>query len=247
MSNPTLNLSKNVADPDLIDILAQTKREVFLDFNCHALGTIQSFNPSNTDVNGKMLPPTVTVTLNYTYTVMKTNSAGVEDQVQIDYPELLDVPVIILGGGASALTFPITKGDQCLVLFHDRDIDNWYAGATSGPTATGRAHDIADGIALVGLRTPTNFDLNHAKISNGNAEVGIATAKVRIANSTTTLNPLLQNILTNLQNLASAIEAITVTCASPGSPSTPPLNSSSFATIASNLSSIASQIGGLLE
>lgn len=68
-------------------------------------------------------------------------------------PLLTDVPVQFPGGGGFSLTFPITKGDECLVVFASRGIDAWHAlGGVQQPTA-GRKHALSDAFAIVGIRS----------------------------------------------------------------------------------------------
>jgi hypothetical protein len=58
------NLNKQPANPSLPDVLNEWMRVVFLQFNCHAIGTIKVFNPSL---------QTATATINYTQTQMQMN------------------------------------------------------------------------------------------------------------------------------------------------------------------------------
>ena len=133
---------------------------------------------------------------------------------------------------------PITAGDTCLVLFNDRDIDNWFQSGQVGPVATSRLHSMSDGIALVGIRSLANsiegYDMTRAMLFNGTTQVGVSATHVKIANNLTTLNTLLQNLITTIQ-------AITTTNAVVGVPCT--LSPASIAA----LTSVATQIGGLLE
>lgn len=73
-----------------------------------------------------------------------------------NYPTLVMCPVITLFGGVDFLSLPIKPGDNCVVLFNDRELDNWlYSGDGQAPT-TPRLHDLSDGIAIVGIRSLTN-------------------------------------------------------------------------------------------
>jgi len=66
-------------------------------------------------------------------------------------PLLVDVPVIFPRGGGVTLTFPVKKGDECLVVFGDRCIDFWWQnGGVQEPGSDARQHHLADGFALVG-------------------------------------------------------------------------------------------------
>lgn len=68
-------------------------------------------------------------------------------------PILQDVPVVFQGGGGFTLTFPVKAGDECLVVFSSRCIDNWwYLGEVQIPAEI-RFNDLSDGFAIVGLRS----------------------------------------------------------------------------------------------
>ena len=71
----------------------------------------------------------------------------------IDYPPLQQVPFIVLGGGSSRLTFPISVGDNCLLLFCDYEIDRWWDTGESLPATFDRKHNISDAFALVGVHS----------------------------------------------------------------------------------------------
>ncbi len=130
--------------PELGDLLVAHKKDIFLSMNCHHVGTVQSFNSTL---------QTAKVTINYKKTYFQPNAQGVVMPLLRDYPVIVDAPVVFLGGGAMSMTFPVAQGDECLVLFNDRDIDNWFAGSNSSPNATPRLHAFADAIILVGIRS----------------------------------------------------------------------------------------------
>lgn len=244
MANPQQQQNLVPNEPSLNDLLNLLKKEIMLDLNCHHPATVQSFNSQ---------AQTVVATVNYTKTFFQINTAtGQYDPVQVNYPLAIDCPVIILGGGAARLTFPIAAGNECLLLFNDRDLDNWLQSGQVGPVATSRLHSFSDAIALVGLSSAGNvvadYDAERAVLRNGQTKVGVGADKVLIANSDGTLNTLLQNILTQLESLATAAAAITVTgVQGGGGASGPPANAATFSDISSQLSSLATQLGGLLE
>lgn len=180
--------SKSTSNPELADLLNLLKKDILLGLNCHAIATIQSFDSSKQTVNAS---------INYTKTFMKRQTDGTYKPVQINYPILVDCPAIVLGGGDASLTFPITQGDQCLILFNDRDIDNWVAGGRSsvaGPVSTSRLHSLSDGIALVGLNLISGYDENRAVLQKGTTKVGVGESLVLIANDMTTLNTVLAGL-----------------------------------------------------
>lgn len=256
--------------PHLVDALNLLKRDVMLNLAAHHIGTVQSFNAMN---------QTCTVTINYPKTYFELDpKTGQYSPTLVQYPLLLDCPCIVLGGGTAALSLPIQAGDECLLLFNDRDLDTWFAGGAGAAVATPRLHSFSDGIALVGLRSSGhllgNYDIARGVLRGGTAVVGVNTSnnKILLANVapsgndgsytySTTLNTLLQNLSTQLENLISAVNTlvtqtalITVTPGSLAGPSSPPLNAASITAVASTLATvntqittIATQIGGILE
>lgn len=68
-------------------------------------------------------------------------------------PLLLDCPVQFPAGGGCTLTFPVAKGDECLVVFSSRCIDAWWQSGGIQLQAELRMHDMSDGFALLGFRS----------------------------------------------------------------------------------------------
>ncbi len=135
---------------DLAEFISRRMRDISARINCHQIGTIVSFNATN---------QTAVVQIQMLKTLQGVNPIGEtgnsSDEV-VSYPQLVDVPIIVLGGGGAYLTFPIAAGDDCILLFCDRDIDNWFqAGLLTTPNSN-RVHDINDAVALVGLSNLQN-------------------------------------------------------------------------------------------
>lgn len=245
MTNPNIQQNSVPTDPSLSDLLNLLKKEIFFDLNCHHLATIQSFNSAK---------QTVTATINYTKTFFQLNStSGLYNAVQQNYPLLIDVPVIVLGGGPTRLTFPIAKGDQCLLLFNDRNLDNWFQSGQVGPVANSRAHSFSDGLALIGPNSLNSliasYDSTRALLTNGTAKVGINpnNNKLTLTNGTS-LNTLLQNLCTQLQTLTTALAALTVAgVATGGGTSGIPVNAVTITNVGTQIGTIATNIGSLIE
>ncbi|MGP8474840.1 Gp138 family membrane-puncturing spike protein [Burkholderia sp. PR2] len=68
-------------------------------------------------------------------------------------PLLVDCPVQFPSGGNCTLTFPVTPGDECLVVFADSAIDAWWQSGGVGEKVSVRNHDLSDGFALLGFRS----------------------------------------------------------------------------------------------
>ena len=125
--------------PDLTEVLNELKNEIFANMNCIQIGKIQTVNSNQT----------VEIQIQ-----VKRRISG--DKIS-DYPLLVDCPYFVLSGGGAYIDMPIKKGDPCLVLFNDRNIDNWWSTENVKEPSDRRKHNLSDGIALVGISSNVNF------------------------------------------------------------------------------------------
>ena len=238
----TLELKYIDAEPSLKELLDTLKRDIFLTMNCHAIATIKSFDS---------VKQTCTAQINYDKTVYTDDKAVNRAKKLVPYPPLLDVPVVNLRGGTAGLTMPIVAGDQCLILFNDRDINNWFDGQRNGEVASLRLHAMSDAIALIGLSSQnglvSSYDTTRATLYNGTTHVAVGASKIRIQNASKNLNTELQNLVTEIKDLITQINAITVPVISLGAPSGTPNNAATISAITTRLTTTATNIGSLLE
>lgn len=136
---PPPNTSKSILEPSLYDALQSLKLDIFRSLNCVKVGRIAGFNAAKRTVEVQIL-----------FKRLLPNGLSVSN------PLLVDVPVFTLQGGGAALQLPVLAGDQCLLLFSDRNLDAWFENGAEAVPFTGRAHDLSDGIALVGLNALTS-------------------------------------------------------------------------------------------
>lgn len=253
LSKLPFNIS--ASEPELKDVLDLFKRDIFLSLNCHQVGVVQAFD---------RVKQTVTAQIPYKKTFYERNPVdGTYAPVLVDYPLLVDCPVVALGGGGFSLTLPITPGDECLVFFNDRDLDNWLQGQTGQGVATARAHNFADGMILVGLRSNpnvvTNWSGTGAELRNkaGTVKVAVnpadvtvtsgtvslkldlATSKVTLTNGVTSLGAVLSSLVSALNTMAAAEVS-----AAGSAPLTPLV--AGFSALGTALTTIATQLSGLL-
>lgn len=145
--------SAQQSPPDLADLLQRAQRDSSLNLNCCQIGIIESFNPADQTA-------TVQVAIKQ---IERIENDGT--RILREFPLLIKCPVFHLYGGNSYITMPITAGDNCILLFNDREIDNWFLnGGVQAPTSL-RAHDVSDAIALVGIRSLQNSIANY--LTNG--------------------------------------------------------------------------------
>lgn len=71
----------------------------------------------------------------------------------VPLPVLVDVPVVFPGAGGYSLTFPIEAGDEVLLIFAARQMDNWwYQGGVQRQSLLAM-HDLSDAFAIPGPRS----------------------------------------------------------------------------------------------
>jgi hypothetical protein len=163
--------------------------------NCTQIGTIESYNPATN---------TASISINFKRQLPNGDI--------IDYPLLGDCPVFILGGGGASIDMPIGPGDECLVLFADRCIDDWHLSGKVKTPANPRAHNIADGFALVGVHNLTKAAPTSTCLRvNGRAK------KIAIKNNAASLKTLIDSLIDTIIGLtttgsaaAQALDLVTI-------------------------------------
>lgn len=135
-----LELLKPNSKKSLSDALSTWFASFSDSFNSIKVGKVLNVNYQNQTVDVQILHKRVKED---TYT----------ERVLREYPPLLQVPFIVLGGGSSSLTFPISVGDNCLLLFCDFEIDRWWESGEAQPSNYDRKHDISDAFAIIGIHS----------------------------------------------------------------------------------------------
>lgn len=177
----------SIAAPDMRLVLDTWMNNSALKLNCHRIGTIVSFDSTKQTAS------------------VQIASLAVFGDKTVPYPVLTQCPVFVPSGGNGCLTMPVSSGDSCLVLFNDRDIDNWYeSGAVTAPN-TARTHDLSDGLVIVGFRHQANPIPDYSvdvELRNNTAIVGLEdNGKISIRNQDTTLKNVMTTLITALNKL----------------------------------------------
>lgn len=198
MGNPIADMNIKGGDKDLDDLILMIKRECMIELNCHAIATVQTFDK---------VKQVVTCTMSYTRSYKNRDPVtGKYKITQQDYPILMDLPVVFLRGGKTGMTFPISKGDECVVMFNDRSIDAWFeSGQKQAPTSI-RMHDISDGFALIGISNMNtlleNFEEFGPCIYNGLTKFVVKDGKFLLKNQVETLGMILQDLIVATTSIA---------------------------------------------
>lgn len=157
-------------------------------------GIIQGFDPI-----------TQTATVQPSIREKVVNASG--EHAMMEIPMLLDVPVIFPKAGGLSITFPVSKGDECLVVFADMCIDAWWqSGGVQNQLET-RRHDLSDGFAIMGVSSVPNTIKNYSTDSlqmrnnSGDTFVEVTEGNVNVKASTVNVDAQNANITANTINL----------------------------------------------
>ncbi len=186
-------LRGTVPAPDLNAFAELLIAQVFNQLNCHQVGTVVNFYPTT---------QTADIQLGM-QRLVPDHSSNPPQWKTAPGALLPSVPVFVLNGGGGTLTFPVATGDTCLVLFNDRDLGNWITtGNTQAVPPSSRAHNLSDGLAIVGFHNLANkligYSTTDAVLQNGGSSVSMG-AKVGISNASTSLLNVLLAMNTQIQ------------------------------------------------
>ena len=115
-------------------------------------------------------------------------------QEWIALPLLVDVPIVLPRAGNFILTMPITKGDECLVMFSDMCIDAWFSNGGIQNQIEKRRHDLSDSFAILGCYSQPNVIPNYsttsAQLRNeaGTAYIELKDAQINLVAASVKIN-----------------------------------------------------------
>lgn len=140
----TANPAQDVLSPSLTELLQLVKDGAAAKINAVSWGQVESYDADLQEATVQVVPRRVWID--------NTNTRQTERKAQ-----LLDVPVILPGSGASGMTFPINTGDFVLLLFLDQAADGWFrTGGNDADPGDPRRHSLSDAVAIAGLSPRTS-------------------------------------------------------------------------------------------
>lgn len=132
------NMQDINSNKSLSQVLGKLADSIKVSMNCVKIGEIVSFDKNDQTATVRVLH-------------IQDENYDIYMNETIEYPSLEKVPVVIMGGGGTYISHPISEGDQCLLLFCDFMIDSWWISGEAKTSIVPRKHDISDAIAIVGL------------------------------------------------------------------------------------------------
>nr|DAJ74735.1 MAG TPA: baseplate protein [Caudoviricetes sp.] len=123
---------------DFNGVMNLAQNAIMSRLNCHNIGRILEFDSKT-----------------QTCTVELMQVKQFNEMAYIPAP-ITQVPLIMLGAGGGHITMPNPVGTICLLLFLDRNIDNFLETGERYVPETARMHDFTDCVALTTFKTLAN-------------------------------------------------------------------------------------------
>lgn len=139
----------------------------------------------------------------------KTNTASIQPAIReeivnedntvqyMNLPILVNVPIIFPSCSIGSIKMLLKQGDECLVLFSDLSIDNFWKYANVQNPIEVRRHDLSDGIAIPCVLSQPNtkpFNGTGMEITSGAAKISITNDGIKFSdqNGTITLEQIIR-------------------------------------------------------
>lgn len=158
--------------------------ETMFRIRCAIPAIVQSYNPENNTVEAQ---PAIRERL-----IAEDGTVYYKE-----LPLLINVPVVFPRANSCGITFRLKQNDECLVIFSDLSIDNfWVSGSIQNPVEV-RRHDLSDGIAIpCTLSQPSTGTIpENLTIKQGSSFVELSDNEIKLSNGskTVTLTQLLEH------------------------------------------------------
>ena len=127
----------NNPNSDLISVLKLALNDFGQEFNCVRVGIVQEFLYDKQLVRVKIA----------SQRLIRINRDGT--QTTQDYAEIYAK----LCYATPYMNQPPKVGDECVLLFNDREMESWWINGSANQRAYNRMHDLTDCIAICGLRS----------------------------------------------------------------------------------------------
>ena len=140
-------------------------------------------------------------------------------------PRLLDVPVCLPRAGGFTLTMPISKGDECLVIFADMCINAWWQNGAVENGDSGyigqqherpRRHSFSDAFAIIGTWSQPNKLSNYSttavqlRSDDGNTVVEVGENEITVKATTVSVQAQTATVQGTNQVTVESNEQVTI-------------------------------------
>lgn len=125
------------ARPNLGQTMKLQGLKMASEFNCMRIGIIQTFYPE-------------TLTADVLIANKRSLGLNVDGTQKVRNFGLIEAKVCYCNPFES---FPLKQGDECILLFSDREIESWFINGDVNPEGHTRMHDLTDAVVIVGIRS----------------------------------------------------------------------------------------------
>lgn len=159
-------------EADLTSAINSAIKAALVDVHTSMPGQIVSFDPASQTASVQLAMRRVT-----------TPETGAKE---LTLPLITKVPVVFPKGGGFSMRFPVQAGDECLVVFTERELTQWKNFGGVQTPKDYRRHHLTDGVCILGLSSAKNalqnFSNTDCELSNTDG-----TVKVSMSNDTITI------------------------------------------------------------
>lgn len=162
----------------------------------------------------------------------------------VAYPTLTGVPVHQLTAGGAWVKLPIAAGDNCILVFAERALDQWIkAGGQADPIET-RRFNLNDAVAIVGFNPEGEALAPLGAASSLELQNGGIYLELTAGGKMTLKNAAGNELVAVLNAVSADIKALLVDvqtgqCAAPGAPLVMPTFVTDLATLTADLAKLA--------
>lgn len=135
------NQLANASMLDMTQVLKTNRLKAASDLNCMRIAVVEEFYPEDLTVQVRIVNKR-TIGMNQDGTPRVRDFAPIYAKVCYCNP---------------FATWEIQKGDECVLLFSDREIESWFINGDVNPEGYTRMHDLTDAVALFGIRSIPNM------------------------------------------------------------------------------------------
>lgn len=168
----TINkFNQMISTPDIGQTIKISGLQIASEFNCMRIGIIQEFYADDLTVK-------VQIANKKQKTLNADGTANVDNFTPIVAKVCCCNPFI---------TYDIQPGEECILLFSDREIESWFITGCCQPEAHTRMHALTDAVAICGIRSlPKMISIleNCLNLFYGNSNIALSNDVINI-NSTT--------------------------------------------------------------
>lgn len=123
--------------PNWTQILDNNKRDTATELNCVRIGIVKAVYYDS-------------LTVDVLIANKRTKAINLDGTLEVEDFPLIRANIVYCNPFS---TFPINIGDECVLLFNDRELESWFLNGEVNAETHPRMHSLTDAIAIMGIRS----------------------------------------------------------------------------------------------